>query len=230
VLDDCSRAVAGYTVFLGAPSALNLSLALRQAIWRKTDPGWAVHGLPDVLYADHGSDFTSEHLAQVAADLHIELVHSAIARPQGRGKLERFFGTVTTELLPDLPGQLVHGQPASPPRLALPQLDAAIRQWIIGTYHQRMHRRPGSRRSRLGSPTAGCPAPLTASSSSTCCSSRSPRPGWCTETASASRACATSTRPSPPTSANRSRTPFPVVHLAIVSGCTHTSRATSVGS
>ena len=64
----------------GAPSALNLSLALRQAIWRKTDPGWAVHGLPDVLYADHGSDFTSDHLAQVTADLHIELIHSAVAR------------------------------------------------------------------------------------------------------------------------------------------------------
>lgn len=81
VEDDCSRAVAGYTVFLGAPSALNLSLALRQAIWRKTDPGWAVHGIPDVLYADHGSDFTSDHLAQVAADLHIELVHSTVGRP-----------------------------------------------------------------------------------------------------------------------------------------------------
>jgi putative transposase len=53
LLDDCSRAIAGYTVFLGAPSALNLSLALRQAIWRKTDPAWPVHGLPDVLYADH---------------------------------------------------------------------------------------------------------------------------------------------------------------------------------
>lgn len=37
VLDDCSRAVAGYSVFLGAPSALNLSLALRQAIWHKSD-------------------------------------------------------------------------------------------------------------------------------------------------------------------------------------------------
>lgn len=65
VLDDHSRAVRGYTVFLGAPSALNLSLAMRQAIWFKTDPGWAVHGLPEVLYADHGSDFTSHHLAHV---------------------------------------------------------------------------------------------------------------------------------------------------------------------
>lgn len=143
MLDDCSRAVAGYTVFLGAPSALNLSLALRQAVWRKTDPGWVVHGLPDVLYADHVNDFTSDHLAQVAADLHIELVHSAVARPQGRGKVERFFGTLTTELLPDLPGHLVRGQPASSPRLSLPQLDAAVRRWITGTYHQREHSETG---------------------------------------------------------------------------------------
>jgi len=32
VIDDYSRAVAGYMVFLGASSALNTSLALRQAI------------------------------------------------------------------------------------------------------------------------------------------------------------------------------------------------------
>ncbi|MGH2882299.1 MAG: helix-turn-helix domain-containing protein, partial [Solirubrobacteraceae bacterium] len=83
--DDNSRAVAGYSVFLGAPSALNLSLALRQAIWAKNDPRWAVHGLPDVLYVDHGSDFTSDHLNQVAADLHIRLIYSAVARPHGPG-------------------------------------------------------------------------------------------------------------------------------------------------
>jgi len=143
VLDDCSRAVAGYSVFLGAPSALNLSLALRQAIWHKSDPAWAVHGLPDVLYADHGSDFTSDHLAQVAADLHMKLVDSTVAHPQGRGKLERFFGTITTELLPDLPGHLVRGKPTSPPGLSLPQLDIAIREWITATYHPRSHSETG---------------------------------------------------------------------------------------
>jgi putative transposase len=143
VEDDCSRAVAGYTVFLGAPSALNLSLALRQAIWRKTEPGWAVHGIPDVLYADHGSDFTSDHLAQVAVNLHMELVHSTVGRPQGRGKLERLFGSITTELLPELPGHLVHGRPATAPALTLPQLDAALGLWITSTYHQRPHSETG---------------------------------------------------------------------------------------
>jgi len=133
ILDDHSRAVAGYTVFLGAPSALNLSLALRQAIWAKTEPAWAVHGLPDVLYVDHGSDFTSSHLTQVAADLHIQLIYSAVARPQGRGKLERLFGTITTELLPDLPGHLVRGVPASSPTLTLPEFDAALARWLLDT-------------------------------------------------------------------------------------------------
>lgn len=104
VLDDHSRAVPGYTVGLGAPSALNTSLALRQAIWTKSDPSWPMCGLPDVLYVDHGSDFTSEHLTQVAADLKFQVVHSTVARPQGRGKIKRFFGTITTELLPELPG------------------------------------------------------------------------------------------------------------------------------
>lgn len=59
VMDDHSRAIAGYTVFTGAPSASNLSLALRQAVWRKGDAAWPVCGIPDTLHVDHGSDFTS---------------------------------------------------------------------------------------------------------------------------------------------------------------------------
>lgn len=143
ILDDCSRAITGYSLFLGAPSTLNLSLALRQAIWRKSEPSWVMHGLPDVLYVDHGSDFTSHHLAAVLADLHIQLVHSAVARPQGRGKIERFFGTLTTELLPQLPGQLVRGHPTPAAKLTLAEADAAIGTWIRDVYHQRPHGETG---------------------------------------------------------------------------------------
>lgn len=144
VIDDHSRAVAGYRVFLGAPSALQTSLALRQAIWRKPDPAWPICGIPDVLYVDHGSDFTSHHLEQVAADLHFRLVYSTVGRPQGRGKVERLFGTLDTELLPELPGHLVRGKPATPPRLSLPELDAAIGAFLVGTYHVRLHSETGT--------------------------------------------------------------------------------------
>lgn len=139
VIDDYSRAVAGYMVFLGAPSALNTSLALRQAIWRKPQASWPVCGIPDVLYVDHGSDFTSIHLDQAAADLRFQLIYSTVARPQGRGKVERLFRTINTELLSELPGHLQDGTPRSGPRLSLSGLDAAIGAFIVGNYNVRIH-------------------------------------------------------------------------------------------
>jgi putative transposase len=141
ILDDHSRAVAGYTVSLDAPTALQTALALRQAIWRKSAPAWPVCGIPGVLYSDHGSDFTCRHLEQVCVDLHVQLVHSTAGVPQGRGKIERFFGTITTELLPSLPGYLAVGSgvPAVSPRLSLAGLDTAIGRFIVEDYHAREH-------------------------------------------------------------------------------------------
>jgi putative transposase len=55
VLDDYSRAVAGYFLSLSAPSAIQTALALRQAVWRKAHPGWHICGIPQILYTDHGS-------------------------------------------------------------------------------------------------------------------------------------------------------------------------------
>lgn len=138
IIDDYSRAICGYTVFLGAPSAMNTALALRQAIWHKADSGWPMCGIPEVLYVDHGTDFTSHHLARTMVDLHIRLVHSTVARPQGRGKIERFFGTVNTEFLADLPGHLPPGHPAPAPKLSLAQLDTAL-EGFVTAYHDRTH-------------------------------------------------------------------------------------------
>ena len=143
VMDDHSRAICGYTVFTGAPSALQTALALRQAIWRKSDPRWAMCGIPDILYVDHGSDFTSHHLERTAVELHIRLIHSTVARPQGRGKVERFFGTINTELLPTLPGHLAPGNRTTSPTLDLSALDQAI-GGFVATYNDRLHRELGT--------------------------------------------------------------------------------------
>ncbi|MFJ4296329.1 Mu transposase C-terminal domain-containing protein [Curtobacterium sp. NPDC089689] len=139
ILDDYSRAICGYMVFLGAPSAANTALALRQAIWHKSEPDWPVCGIPDVLYTDHGSDFTSHRLGDTAAVLHLRIIHSLVARPQGRGKIERFFGTINTELLPTLPGHLAPGIAAPIPILDLAGIDNAINTFIR-RYNARTHR------------------------------------------------------------------------------------------
>ncbi|HIY65080.1 Mu transposase C-terminal domain-containing protein [Microbacterium sp. C7(2022)] len=138
VLDDHSRAICGYMVFTGAPSAMNTALALRQAIWRKTDPAWAMCGIPDVLHVDHGSDFTSRHLERTAIALHVRIIHSTVGRPQGRGKVERFFRTVNSELLATLPGHMSRGNRNPKPVIDLTELDRAISAFIA-TYNDRTH-------------------------------------------------------------------------------------------
>src|SRR4030095_540275 len=104
---------------------------------------WPVCGIQDVLYVDHGSDFTSTHLEQVAADLRFQLVYSSVGRPQGRGKVERLFGTLNAEWLPALPGYLRQGQPTTPPRLSLSELDTTIGDYFLRIYNNRLHHEIG---------------------------------------------------------------------------------------
>ena len=138
VIDDYSRAVAGYFLSFEDPSALHTSLALRQAIWRKEDSRWIVCGIPDVLYTDNGSDFTSQHLEQVSADLKIRLVFSIPGKPRGRGRIERFFSTVNEMFLCELDGYApAGGAVRGKPTLTLAEFDARFRAFLLDVYHRR---------------------------------------------------------------------------------------------
>jgi putative transposase len=138
ILDDYSRAVSGYLLSLSAPSAIQTALALRQAIWRKSQPGWHVCGIPKVLYTDHGCDFTSRHIEQVAAELKIELIFSMVGRPRGRGKVERFFESLSQVFLSQLPGYRVH-TPGRSSLLSLAQLNAELERYLIDDYLTTAH-------------------------------------------------------------------------------------------
>jgi putative transposase len=136
--------VAGYALSFSAPSAIQTALALRQAIWRKGRPGWQVCGIPGILYSDHGSDFTSRHLEQVAADLKIRLVNSGVGRPRGRGKIERFFESVSQMLLPRLPGYGPGGT-AQKAGLTLAEMTAELEKFLVDEYHKETHTTTGFR-------------------------------------------------------------------------------------
>ena len=143
VLDDYSRAVAGYMLFFGTPSAIQTALALRQAIWRKSQPGWHICGIPQILYTDHGSDFTSRHLEQVSADLKIRLIFSTAGNPRGRGKIERFFKSLSQVLLSRLPGYSPSGSPPAPAVLTLGELANEIERYLQNEYHRAPHSETG---------------------------------------------------------------------------------------
>jgi transposase InsO family protein len=130
-----------------------------------------VCGIPDVFYTDHGSDFTSRHIEQVAADLKMRLVFSLPGQPRGRGKIERLFNTINQMCLAELPGYAPRGTPdrAKQAALTLPELDTAIgRSSATATTTGSMARR-ARRRRRAGTHAASFPGFPTRSSSSTCC-------------------------------------------------------------
>lgn len=152
ILDDYSRAVAGYLLSFQAPSALQTALALRQAIWRKAEAHWHVCGIPDIFYTDHGSDFISRHMEQVSADIKMQLVFSHPGRPRGRGRIERFFNTVNQLFLCSQPGYTpssiprMPGTPTAPAAIAvlsLVEFETNWRTFLLEDYHQRTHSESG---------------------------------------------------------------------------------------
>src|SRR5690606_14402129 len=82
LMDDQSRMIV-HASFYGAESVGNFEDALRQAITR-----W---GLPQKLYTDNGGCFRAHHLEFVTAALGIGLRHARPYKPQGKGKIERWF-------------------------------------------------------------------------------------------------------------------------------------------
>jgi putative transposase len=137
--DDYSRMIVGYRLSFQPATALTTALTLRQAIWRKEDPRWSACGIPSVFYTDHGSDFTSKHMEQVAADIGMELVFSEKGKPRGRGKVERFFRSVDQLFLQDVPGYAPKGYTEAEATLTLPAFEQRFRTWLLEEYHHRVH-------------------------------------------------------------------------------------------
>jgi len=162
--------VAGYFLSFEAPSVLHTSLALRQAIWRKEDPRWIVCGIPEVLYTDHGSDFTSRHLEQVSADLKIRLIFSMPGKPRGRGRIERFFSTVNEMFLCELAGYAPEGGAVrGKPTFTLEKFEAAFARSCSTSITVACALKRKRRRSSAGSATASCRACRNHWSNWICC-------------------------------------------------------------
>jgi putative transposase len=138
IIDDYSRAIAGFFISFDSPSAARTALSLRQAIWRKSDAHWIVFGIPEIFYTDNGSDFTSVHLEQLAADIKMRLIFSAPGQPRGRGRIERFFETVNQMFLCTLPGYIEAGAVRGRPELTVTDLERGFRDFLR-EYHARPH-------------------------------------------------------------------------------------------
>jgi hypothetical protein len=93
------------------------------------------------VYVDNGSAFVDEWLLRGCAKLGIRLIHSTPHRPQGRGKIERFFRTVREQFLVEVADTSAAELAAKnvSPAEALLQLNSYFTAWCETVYHHRMH-------------------------------------------------------------------------------------------
>jgi putative transposase len=125
-IDDHSRAIVGHR-WGYAEDTVRLGAALRPAL--------AARGVPGSIYVDNGSAFVDSWLLRACARLGIKLVHSTPGRPQGRGKIERFFRSVTEEFVVEIVGRARGGRPIAD----LAELNRLFTAWVETVYHRRVH-------------------------------------------------------------------------------------------
>jgi transposase InsO family protein len=124
-IDDASRVLCHGQFFL-AENTANLIAALRSAFYKR--------GLPEALYVDNGSIYSSKEITLICARLGVLLCHAPLRDGAAKGKIERFFRTVR--------GQFLSCQ------LDLSSLEVLNRQfhhWVEDDYNARVHSTLGMR-------------------------------------------------------------------------------------
>lgn len=135
-LDDHSRLAVGYR-FGFAEDTVRLAAAL--------EPALACRGVPASCYVDNGSAFVDAWLLRACGKLGIRLVHSTPHRPQGRGKIERFFRTVRDQFLVEVADTSAAGlaESGQSPAAALLELNGLFTAWVESVYHHQVHSETG---------------------------------------------------------------------------------------
>jgi len=144
-IDDRSRAVMAAR-FGFSEDTVRLAAALRPAL--------ASRGVPESAFVDNGSAFVDSWLLRACAVLGVKLIHSTPRRPQGKGKIERFFRTVRGQFLAEITAQI------AAEISGLAELNKMLAAWIETVYHLTPHSETGQpplRRWREGIPV---PLPL----------------------------------------------------------------------
>jgi len=122
IIDDHSRLIVHARFYLSEKLSCYLE-AFENAV--------ASRGLPRKLYVDNGAAFRSKNLEYITASLSISLIHARPYMPQGKGKIERWFKTIRSSVLPLFKGT------------GLSQLNEALTRWVSERYHKRIHSSTG---------------------------------------------------------------------------------------
>lgn len=154
-IDKYSRMIVGIYIGFGNPSAYSVLQCLRQAILPKqgllaqfneiTLP-WPARGIPEMIVLDNGMEFHSAALIKACEELNIQIQFCPAKRPEYKGAVERFFRTISQDLIHRLPGTTFSNirqrgdyESEKTAAIGFRTLHALIYKWIVEVYHQQVH-------------------------------------------------------------------------------------------
>jgi putative transposase len=118
ILDDNSRLIPHGEFYL-SEKLVDFKDCLKKALEKR--------GLPQRLYIDNGACYKALNLEQVTASLGIGITHTPPYKPQGRGKIERWFRYVRENFLP-----------TCSKNISLKKLNEKFDDWVEN-YHNKIH-------------------------------------------------------------------------------------------
>lgn len=148
MIDVYSRAVVGTYVSLYPPSAVTSLAAFKDMLTRhgRGLPG----GVPAQLCPDNGVEFKNSAFSRLCESLSVTLTPSQIREPNGKPHIERFFGSLTSDLIHKLagttfsnPGQRGDYDSTKNACFTLTNISEFISEWIDKHYHRTVHTRTG---------------------------------------------------------------------------------------
>jgi putative transposase len=120
-IDDHSRLVP-YAEWFWEEALPRLERVLKVAILRR--------GVPGAIYVDNGKVYVAQQFAAACATLGIRAIHATPYRPEGKGKIERWWSTLQTQFLPEVEVSHI---------ATLEELNQSFWAWVECVYHRQVH-------------------------------------------------------------------------------------------
>ncbi|NVJ47268.1 MAG: transposase [Cytophagia bacterium] len=156
LLDHRSRYPLGIEIGFEPPSQISVMRALRNSILPKSDLKqkykdldfeWPAYGIMNTLICDNGLEFHSKLLQGVCNSLNIELQFCPKGKPEYKGSVERFLGTLNRAVCHNLPGTTFSNirdrgnyDSEKEALITLEQLKELINEWIVNIYSQSLQK------------------------------------------------------------------------------------------
>ncbi|SDE32571.1 Mu transposase C-terminal domain-containing protein [Belnapia rosea] len=162
ILDRATRAAMGMRMGFEPPSASSALECVEVGVLPKDallagipdlKQPWPCMGLPRVLVTDQGKEFKSKSFLDACLGLGIDVQYTPVLKAWYKGRIERFFRTLTTSVFQRVPGTTfsdffkLNGE-VVPEKVAvttLTELRAYALHFLVGIYMRRPHRALGGR-------------------------------------------------------------------------------------